>query len=147
MTVEQSNRDRQRELYGEPLSDIAARITVPLGLTQARLAQALGLSAPMLSQLLSGHRVKIGNPAVLGRLQALAHLAEATDGLSPEEVQQRIAAIAETSPTLSTVRAPQASVVAGLREAAPAGELARLADLTSSPTLAALLRVAADADG
>ena len=64
-------RDRQRELYGSPLGDRVRRLTVALGITQARLARTLGVSPAMLSQLASARRVKIGDPAVLARLQLL----------------------------------------------------------------------------
>ncbi|ODT97503.1 MAG: hypothetical protein ABS81_30055 [Pseudonocardia sp. SCN 72-86] len=64
-------RERQRELYGAPLGERVRRITGGLGITQGRLARALGLSPAMLSQLVSGRRVKIGDPAVLGRLMLL----------------------------------------------------------------------------
>lgn len=66
-----ANRDRQRELYGAPLGDRVRRVTGALGITQGRLARALGLSPAMLSQLVSGRRVKIGDPAVLARLLLL----------------------------------------------------------------------------
>ena len=65
------NRQRQRELYGAPLAERVHRLTAALGVTQARLAATLGLSPAMLSQLVSGRRVKIGDPAVLSRLIAL----------------------------------------------------------------------------
>ncbi|MGD9989560.1 hypothetical protein [Pseudonocardia sp.] len=64
-------RERQRELYGAPVGERVRRITGGLGITQGRLARALGLSPAMLSQLVSGRRVKIGDPAVLGRLMLL----------------------------------------------------------------------------
>lgn len=65
------NRRRQRELYGEPLGERVHRLLGALGITQARLASALGLSPAMLSQLSGARRVKIGDPAVLGRMIAL----------------------------------------------------------------------------
>ena len=61
----EANLAQQRMLYGEPLADTTARVMTALGLTQAKLAQVLQISAPMLSQLISAHRVKIGNPAVV----------------------------------------------------------------------------------
>ena len=67
------NRLRQCELYGAPLGDRVRRLTTSLGITQARLARTLGISPPMLSQLASARRVKIGDPAVLARLQLLDH--------------------------------------------------------------------------
>ncbi|MFI6677658.1 hypothetical protein [Kribbella sp. NPDC050470] len=72
------NLQQQTELYGEPLGELVRRVVGPLGLTQGGVAQVIGMSAPMLSQLMSAQRVKIGNPAVVSRLKALddlAHLA------------------------------------------------------------------------
>lgn len=140
--------DRQRELYGEPLADVTGRITKALGITQGQLAAILGLSAPMLSQLLSGHRTKIGNPAVLHRLQALAELETQAAGLSAVELAARVAEIREATPTITgRVGTEAVAVLAGLRLAAPGPELARLAGLTTSATLADLLRRAAVVDG
>jgi predicted transcriptional regulator len=68
-------RELQSQWYGEPLGDLFRRLIEDLGLNQARLASVLGLSAPMLSQLMSGQRAKIGNPAVVQRVQALQELA------------------------------------------------------------------------
>ena len=64
-------RELQRGWYGEPLGELFRRLIADLGLNQSRLAAVLGLSAPMLSQLMSGQRAKIGNPDVAQRLQAL----------------------------------------------------------------------------
>ena len=64
-------RELQRNWYGEPLGALFRKLIDDLGLNQARLAGVLGLSAPMLSQLMSGQRAKIGNPAVVQRVQAL----------------------------------------------------------------------------
>lgn len=66
----------QRELYGAPLGEVFRAAVETFGISQARLAEVLGLSAPMLSQLGSGRRVKIGNPAVLQRLDELNALAD-----------------------------------------------------------------------
>ncbi|MER7414156.1 helix-turn-helix domain-containing protein [Streptomyces cacaoi] len=68
-------RELQSQWYGEPLGVLFRRLIDDLGLNQARLAGVLGLSAPMLSQLMSGQRAKIGNPAVVQRVQALQELA------------------------------------------------------------------------
>ncbi|MGH3313033.1 MAG: helix-turn-helix domain-containing protein [Streptomyces sp.] len=69
------SRELQSQWYGEPLGTLFRRLIDDLGLNQARLATVLGLSAPMLSQLMSGQRAKIGNPAVVQRVQALQELA------------------------------------------------------------------------
>jgi len=39
----EENLARQRQIYGEPLADIAGRIRRDLSLTQAGLAEVLGL--------------------------------------------------------------------------------------------------------
>ncbi|MFG1820495.1 DNA-binding protein [Kribbella sp. NPDC049174] len=82
------NLRQQTELYGEPLGELVRRVAGPLGLTQGALAQVIGLSAPMLSQLMSAQRVKIGNPAVVSRLQALDQLAQraSTGGIPPDDI-------------------------------------------------------------
>ena len=64
-------RAAQAVLYGEPLGDILARCSSALGFNQTRLAGLLGISAPMLSQLINARRVKIGNPTAVHRLQVM----------------------------------------------------------------------------
>jgi transcriptional regulator with XRE-family HTH domain len=95
------NRARQVEWYGESLGDRLGRLRHHLGLSQAALAQALGLSAPMLSQLISAQRAKIGNPAVLGRLIALVEID--ADPRRPQwsatELRTRLAAVRTQSLT------------------------------------------------
>lgn len=143
------NLVRQRELYGEPLRDLADRVMAGLGLTQARLAETLGLSAPMLSQLLSGRRVKIGNPAVVQRLQALLALTDEAPRLTTDEIAARVSAAHDVQGTFTTGRMAKgdqhAAALAGLRSSASASELADAAALleASQPRLAALLREAA----
>jgi predicted transcriptional regulator len=85
-------RELQTQWYGEPLGTLFRRLIDDLGLNQARLANVLGLSAPMLSQLMSGQRAKIGNPAVVQRVQSLQELAaEVTRGeVSAADATQRM---------------------------------------------------------
>src|SRR3954449_8617367 len=66
--IVQRNLALQREWYGEPLGDRVRRLVVAFDISQAFLADVLGISAPMLSQVMSGRRAKIGNPSVLARL-------------------------------------------------------------------------------
>ncbi|MEU5808862.1 MULTISPECIES: helix-turn-helix domain-containing protein [unclassified Streptomyces] len=91
-------RELQRSWYGEPLGALFRRLIDDLGLNQARLAAVLGLSAPMLSQLMSGQRAKIGNPAVVQRVQALQDLAsQVADGsVSAAEATDRMDEIKRT---------------------------------------------------
>lgn len=72
-------RARQSALYGEPLQAVLGRCGQSLHLTQARMSELLGISAPMLSQLINGHRIKIGNPAAAQRLQWMIQIAQQVD--------------------------------------------------------------------
>ena len=135
----------QTEMYGEPLGQRIGRLLAAYQVSQARLAAVLGLSPPMLSQLMSGQRAKISNPAVLGRLVRLEELAGGPD---------RAAALAEVQgsrPALSTSRmgtvpspADPGTAARALAAVVPADVLRRAAAEVSDPGLAALLRTAAD---
>ncbi|PZF79257.1 DNA-binding protein [Jiangella anatolica] len=72
-----ASRAAQREIYGEPLGVVVDRCRATLGLTQGRVAALLGISAPMLSQLVSGQRVKIGNPSAVERLRVMVEVTDA----------------------------------------------------------------------
>lgn len=156
------NRALQAEWYGEPLGDRLRRLLEWLGLSQSGLAESLGLSAPMLSQLMSGHRAKISNPAVLARLLEIEQLAADPGflGLPPAERHTRLARIrAETPTTSASLRVPVSAestappsrattdpVVAIqtiLRSAASAAEIEAAAALLDAdhPDLAHVLRV------
>lgn len=156
----QEARELQRGWYGEPLGDLFRRLIADLGLNQARLAGVLGLSAPMLSQLMSGQRAKIGNPAVVQRLQALQELAaQVADGRTGAmEAADRMEEIRESagssvlgttthSSTAGTATAPARQVVRGiqavLRSVASASEIERaaVALAPAHPQLAEFLRV------
>lgn len=71
--------EQQIALYGEPLGTRFGRVMQAYDLSQRRLAATLGLSAPMLSQLISGKRTKIGNPAVYERLVLLEQRSSEAD--------------------------------------------------------------------
>lgn len=152
-------RELQRAWYGEPLGDLFRGLIAELGLNQSRLAGVLGLSAPMLSQLMSGQRAKIGNPAVAQRLQALRELAvEVAEGQATEgEAAERMAEIRQSegssvlTPTHSASSARQVpparrivrEIQLLLRSVAPADEIAEAADALAPahPHLAEFLRV------
>ena len=147
----QAARHRQRELYGEPLAELTGRVRGALGLTQAGLARVLGVSAPMLSQLVSGQRTRIGNPAVVQRLQWLLDLSARAQLLSPDEVAEKIAEIQDAQTVLVTRRESdedsRAAAVAELRRLAPVGDLTAVGDLLGGyPGLADLFAEAAGAD-
>lgn len=138
----------QTEMYGEPLGQRIGRLLAAYRVSQARLAAVLGLSPPMLSQLMSGQRAKISNPAVLGRLVRLEELAGSAD---PEAA---LAEVQGSRPALSTSRmgtvpspADPATAARALAAVVPADVLRRAAAEVSDPGLAALLRTAADQPG
>lgn len=153
MSVE-DNREAQRRAYGEPLAEIFGRSREAFGLNQSALAGVLGISAPMLSQLNSAQRVKIGNPAVLQRVQSLDELvrqlgAEEVDpAVVPERLEEIKASTGGFTRTTSMVpsEASDAAVVAGLRNllrAVASGQQLRAAAeelQPSHPELAEVLR-------
>ncbi|WP_371404134.1 hypothetical protein OHA10_00385 [Kribbella sp. NBC_00662] len=98
------NIQQQIELYGEPLGETVRRVLGPLGLTQGGLAQLIGMSAPMLSQLVSAQRVKIGNPAVMSRLRAASELADLAiaSEIGDHEIPAELDRIRETTGGLTT---------------------------------------------
>jgi transcriptional regulator with XRE-family HTH domain len=99
------NRALQTEWYGEPLGERFRRLLERFAVPQAAMADLLGLSAPMLSQLMSGHRAKISNPAVMNRMLALEELAADPElaRMPAQEVRDRLATIrAETAATTSS---------------------------------------------
>src|SRR4051794_27526840 len=90
------NRELQRRFYGEPLGDRLRRLLGALDVSQTVLAVTLGVSSPMLSQLMSGRRVKIGAPAVLGPLLLLEQRGAAGGaGSGPEAVARLLAEVRE----------------------------------------------------
>ncbi|MBL1096226.1 helix-turn-helix domain-containing protein [Streptomyces coffeae] len=151
-------RELQRSWYGEPLGALFRRLIDDLGLNQARLAAVLGLSAPMLSQLMSGQRAKIGNPAVVQRVQALQELSsQAADGrVSAAEAAERMEEIKKSaggsvlnstqtaaSTGAPTVRRVVREIQSLLRSVAAAGDIIDAANSLASthPELADFLRV------
>lgn len=143
------NRSEQERLYGAPLGDLLGEVATVMGLTQSRIAGLLGLSAPMVSQLASGHRVKIGNPAAVARLQRLiAVTEEVREGRA--EVDAAVAALEDerdehvlTRTSQLTRRCGAADVQQLLRAVAPVSEFRHAADLLAErhPAIAELLRV------
>jgi transcriptional regulator with XRE-family HTH domain len=135
------NRELQRRLYGEPLGDRLRRLLGALDVSQAVLAETLGVSSPMLSQLMSARRAKIGSPAVLGRLEMLeARVATGPAGsVEPLLAEVRAAQPRREPPARGTESYDLLRTVAGPEE------LARAADTLdrSFPSLAGLLRRAA----
>jgi predicted transcriptional regulator len=147
------NRELQEQLYGAPLAALCHRLQNVLGLNQARTAEVLGLSRPMMSQLISAQRVKIGNPAALNRLQILGDLCDEVeqDRIAPSSIPSRLDQVASTAANLArstqtSVRADPAAaarVVQDLMRATDsADELLHAADMLEArhPRIAQMLR-------
>lgn len=143
------NQAEQTRLYGAPLAEVVDDLTATFAISRGALAQVLGLSAPMLSQLATAHRVKIGNPAAVHRLQRLLALladvrsgqltaAEALRTVEAEEPGQVL-----TRTTQLAVRRGAADVQQLLRATGSAADLMRAADLLQEgfPALADLVRI------
>jgi predicted DNA-binding protein (UPF0251 family) len=140
---------RQVDLYGLSWSERLHRLMTAYGLTQGRLAAVIGLSAPMVSQLISGQRVKISNPAVYGRVVRLEELAgsPAVRAGDPAEIARVLADVAAVTPTLTTGGMPAGraqaighlaviatpSVLRAAAAAVPGTELAALLDEAAGP--------------
>ncbi len=130
---------RQVDLYGLSWSERLHRLMASYRLTQARLAGVIGLSAPMVSQLISGQRVKISNPAVYARVVRLEELAGSPRVAAgdPAEIARVLADVTAATPTLTTVTVPSPPGGSGDRE-----QVVRYLAGTAPPTV---LRTAAAA--
>lgn len=151
--VIQRNVELQREWYGEPLGDRVRRLVVAFDVSQANLADVLGISAPMLSQVMSGRRAKIGNPAVLARLIMLERkvLTPGVAAGDAEALKRALEEVRESRPSVTADTVPvddspddEHMVVTFLRQFAETADLAGAADLLDPryPDLAGLLRQA-----
>ncbi|MDQ3887616.1 MAG: helix-turn-helix domain-containing protein [Actinomycetota bacterium] len=149
----QRNVAQQREWYGESLGDRVRRLVVAFDVSQAQLAEVLGLSPPMLSQLMSGRRAKIGNPAVLARMVMLERrvLTPSVASGEPAGIRQALEEVRNSRPTLGRETLPveehaDETLVSSLRNVVPAHELVAAAGVLDArfPTLAGLLRRAAE---
>ncbi|HWO60485.1 MAG TPA: helix-turn-helix transcriptional regulator [Umezawaea sp.] len=151
--IVQRNIALQREWYGEPLGDRVRRLVVAFRVSQAQLAEVLGISAPMLSQVMSGRRAKIGNPSVLARMIMLERKVLTPDVATgaPEALQRALEDVRLSKPTVSRDSLPvngadnEALVLAGLRRIADRRDLSQAADVLGEdfPVLSELLRRAA----
>lgn len=148
--IVQRNLALQREWYGEPLGDRVRRLVVAFDVSQANLADVLGISAPMLSQVMSGRRAKIGNPQVLARLIMLERTVLTPDVAAgkPEALQRALDDVRASNPMVTRDSLPVDSgrndrmALAALRRVAQADDLTEAANLLNGkfPQLAALLR-------
>ncbi|PXY33119.1 transcriptional regulator [Prauserella sp. PE36] len=148
--IVQRNIALQREWYGEPLGDRVRRLVVAFDVSQAYLAEVLGISAPMLSQVMSGRRAKIGNPVVLSRLIMLERkvLTPEVAAGSKEAIRAALEDVKTARPTVSRDNFPvgavpdDQTVLAALREVAEDESLLDAAELLDAdfPAIADLLR-------
>ncbi|KAA9394125.1 DNA-binding protein [Kocuria coralli] len=137
------NIEQQIQLYGQPLSERFGAVVNAYSITQRRLAEVLGLSAPMLSQLNSGRRIKIGNPAVYERLVMLEQRVGTTD------IDATLNAVEQSQPVLTTTQIQagihgETNAVSALASVIPAPELRHAVDALgeSAPTLVKVLGLA-----
>ncbi|MEL4503825.1 DNA-binding protein [Luteococcus sp. H138] len=100
------NRAQQAALYGAPLNEVLGHCAASLGVTQSALAGLLGISAPMVSQLINGHRIKIANPAAAQRLRQLSELVAEVDAgrLRADEVAGLMQATGPSPLTMTQTR-------------------------------------------
>ncbi|GAA1148973.1 helix-turn-helix domain-containing protein [Ornithinicoccus hortensis] len=142
---QERNRREQAEIYGESLDGVFGRIGSSLGLTQAQLAGVIGMSPPMLSQLVTGRRIKIGNPAVLQRLMALQELAEQVEAgaVDSDQVSDRLAEVRSVTGqwTLTQPQSRTSEPPRGAETAVPEGIRGLLRTLASGQDLHAAVRL------
>ncbi|HEV2778195.1 MAG TPA: helix-turn-helix transcriptional regulator [Actinophytocola sp.] len=148
--IVQRNLALQREWYGEPLGDRVRRLVVAFDVSQANLAEVLGISAPMLSQVMSGRRAKIGNPAVLARLIMLERKVLVPDVAAGkrEALQRALDEVRASKPSVTRDSLPvdvgrnDRVAITALRRVAEAADLTAAAELLDGkyPDLADLLR-------
>lgn len=141
-------RAEQTRLYGAPLGTLVTELTGTYGMSQRRLARILDISAPMVTNLAVGNRIKIGNPSAVQRMQRLLEMASdvragrisAENALDQIEAEQTGAVLTRTSERMRRQGAQDVQMV--LRWAASADELTRAADLLDRdfPALAEVVR-------
>lgn len=120
-------RQQQRELYGDSVDVLADKAGRLMGLGLPDLADVVGLSLPMLDKLVSGERVRVGNPVAIARL---VRFGEFADQLIRGEAAQD-----DIPLTLAQIRASttpaRPSQVSKINHTVPARPLAP--DATSAP--------------
>jgi len=154
---QQSVNAQQLQIYGENWANRFRRLLAGYQVSQSRLAAVIGLSAPMLSQLISGQRVKISNPAVYGRVVQLEEWLThpAVQSGDPRELARVLDDVRASHPALTTTGLQRADAPPTAERAAPsaggslAAQLSTLADrnqLLATANAAAAAGAAALAD-
>jgi hypothetical protein len=112
---QQSVSAQQLAMYGESWADRFGRLLAGFGVSQSRLAAVIGLSAPMISQLMTGQRVKISNPAVYGRIVRLEEMLStpAVRQGDREHIARLLAEVAASQPSLTTMNSMTTGEVTG----------------------------------
>jgi len=146
---QQSVNAQQLQMYGENWADRFGRLLRAYRIPQSRLAAVIGLSAPMLSQLISGQRVKISNPAVYGRVVGLEEqLADpGVQAADPTVLARVLDEVAASHPALTTMTVRQDHAVGSGEQPAAGGDdslSARLSTIASRDQLRETARAAAD---
>ncbi|MFT3943173.1 MAG: helix-turn-helix transcriptional regulator [Ancrocorticia sp.] len=151
----QASANAQVDLYGATWASRFQTLRAAYGLSQGSLAATVGLSAPMVSQLVSGQRVKISNPSVLARIVRLEECLS-DPGIAAGD-KNAIAAVldsvASSTPVLRTTSTPTESErdaavrwLAANAESSDLEELAALAHSRGSEVVASALHDAAHLD-
>ncbi|MGO1884067.1 MAG: DNA-binding protein [Citricoccus sp.] len=121
---------QQQAIYGMPLSRRFGELMSAYRLSQRSLARVLGVSAPMLSQLINAQRIKIGSPAVYERFVMLE---ERQDELDLQRVLDEVQA---SEPVLTAhsnrSRRPDAGALPGAEVAAQLGRMATTEQLRAT---------------
>jgi len=145
---QQSISAQQLQIYGENWADRFGRLLRAYRIPQSKLAAVIGLSAPMLSQLISGQRVKISNPAVYGRVvgleEQLAH--PGVQAGDPAVLARVLDEVAASHPALTTMTVRQDYAVGSGEQPAMGGDdslSARLSTMASADQLRETARAAA----
>jgi transcriptional regulator with XRE-family HTH domain len=152
VVVSQASASAQVGLYGATWASRFGALRAAYGLSQGALAATVGLSAPMVSQLVSGQRVKISNPAVLARIVRMEEcLSDPAVAAGDERaIAAVLDSIASTTPVLRTttvgVQQDREAAIGWLAMNGSASDLSALADVARSrgaDAVAAVLGAAA----
>lgn len=145
---------RQRAIYGISLAERFGDLMTTYRLSQRSLARVLGLSAPMLSQLINAQRIKIGNPAVHERFVMLeerqdeADLQRVLDEVQVSEPVLATHGARSRKPEYSALPSPEVTdQLGGLATAQQLQATAEAARAAGASELAALLDRAAALSG
>ena len=147
-------RERQRDLYGTTLRTLVNQLTEDYRISQARLADTIGISRPMLSQLVSARRIKIGDMRAHTRLMILDQrrdlACELTERSEVDAILADVAQVQQPWPLCTCNRDgwSDGSATSLLQAVASSKQLAAAAERLQDefPRIAGVLRRAADDD-